>query len=127
MLLLILFVLFYIVLQDSSIKVSSEKLARSYSSDITEANKILLNKEIKLTGKVKSFFQFEGKNSLLELESGDDVLKIYCIIMNKENESKAESLTKGTTITIVGKCIGINPPSMNKFPNAIYIEAEQIK
>ena len=127
MLLLILFVLFYIVLQDSSIKVSSEKLARSYSSDITEANKILLNKEIKLTGKVKSFFQFEGKNSLLELESGDDVLKIYCIIMNKETESRAESLTKGTTITIVGKCIGINPPSMNKFPNVIYIEAEQIK
>jgi len=44
--------------------------------------------------------------------------------MNKETEEKASSLTAGSTVTVVGKCLGIKD---YKFPNSIYIEAEQIK
>ena len=127
MLLLILFVLFYVVLQDKSLKVSSEEIVSSYEDNVVQADKKFLNKEINLTGKVKSFIQFEGEKSLLELESGNDSLKIYCIILNKEIESKAASLTKGTSVTVVGKCAGINLSLMNKLNNAIYIEAGQIR
>lgn len=127
MLLLILLVLFYIVFQDKNIKVSAEELVSSYSSNINAANKKFLDKEIELTGEVKSFFQFEGEKSLLQLNTGNSELQLYCILMNKETEEKASSLTAGTTVKVFGKCLRLNPSLADKFPNSIYIEAEQIK
>jgi tRNA_anti-like len=124
MLLLILFVLFYVVLQDSSLKVSAKELTNRYSSDITEADKKFSNNEIALTGKVKSYFEFEGKKSLIQLDTGNSELQLYCILMNIETEEKASSLTAGSTVTVLGKCLGIKD---YKFPNSIYIEAEEIK
>ena len=124
MLLLILFVLFFIVLQDRSIKVSADELVNSYISDISASDKKFLNKEIELTGGIKSFLQFESDKSLLELRTENVELKLYCILMNKETEEKASTLTAGTLITVYGKCLGIKD---YKFPNSIYIEAERIK
>jgi len=127
MLLLILFVLFFIVIQNKNITVSSEELVSSYTTDIVKADKIILNQEIIVTGKSKSFIQFEGDKSLLELESDSDVLNIYCIIMNKETEDKAASLTTGTMIKVYGMCLGLNPLLSDKFTDGIFIEAVQIK
>ena len=124
MLLLILFVLFFIVLQDKSIKVSADELVNSYSLDISASDKRFLNKEIELTGGIKSFLQFESDKSLLELRTMNDELKLYCILMNNEAEERASTLTVGTPVTIYGKCLGIKD---YKFPNSIYIEVEQIK
>ena len=124
MLLLILFVLFYVVLQDKSLKVTSEELVNSYISDIKAADVKFLNKEIELSGKVKSFFQFEVDKSLLELETENSELQLFCLLMNKETEEKASLLTAGSAIAVFGKCLGIKD---YKFPNSIYIEAEQIK
>jgi len=124
MLLLILFVLFFIVLQDKSIKVSADELINSYISDISASDKKFLNKEIELTGGIKSFIQFESDKSLLELKTANDELKLYCILMNKETEEKVSTLTAGTPVTVYGKCLGIKE---YKFPNSIYIEVEQIK
>jgi len=124
MLLLILFVLFFIVLQDKSIKVSADELVNSYISDISASDKKFLNKEMELTGGIKSFLQFESDKSLLELRTANDELKLYCILMNKETEEKASTLTAGTPVTVYGKCLGIKD---YKFPNSIYIEVEQIK
>ena len=124
MLLLILFVLFFIVLQDKSIKVSADELANSYISDISASDKKFLNKEMELTGGIKSFLQFESDKSLLELRTKNNELKLYCILMNKETEEKASTLTAGTPVTVNGKCLGIKD---YKFPNSIYIEVEQIK
>jgi hypothetical protein len=124
MLLLILFVLFFIVLQDKSIKVSADELVNSYSLDISASDKKFLNKEIELTGGIKSFLQFESEKSLLELRTTNDGLKLYCILMNKETEEKASILTAGTPVTVYGKCLGLKD---YKFPNSIYIEVEQIK
>jgi len=42
--------------------------------------------------------------------------------MNKETEEKASTLTAGTSVTVYGKCLGIKD---YKFPNSIYIEAEE--
>lgn len=124
MLLLILFVLFLIVLQDKSIKVSADELANSYISDISASDKKFLGKEIELTGGIKSFLQFENDKSLLELKTANDELKLYCILMNKETEEKVSTLTAGTPVTVYGKCLGIKD---YKFPNSIYIEVAQIK
>ena len=124
MLLLILFVLFFIVLQDRGIKVSADELVNSYSLDISSSDKRFLNKEIELTGGIKSFLQFESDKSLLELKTANDELKLYCILMKEETEEKASTLTAGTLITVYGKCLGIKD---YKFPNSIYIETERIK
>ncbi len=124
MLLLMLFVLFFIVLQDKSIKVSADELVNSYISDISASDKKFLNKELELTGGIKSFLQFENDKSLLELKTANNELKLYCILMNKETEEKASILTAGTPVTVYGKCLGIKD---YKFPNSIYIEVEQIK
>jgi hypothetical protein len=124
MLLLILFVLFFIVLKDRNLKVTSVQIVNSYISDIKAADAKFLNKEIELSGKVKSFFQFEVDKSLLELETGNSELKLFCLLMNKETEEKASSLTTGSTVTVLGKCLSIKD---YKFPNNIYIETEQIR
>jgi len=112
------------VLQDKSIKVSADELVNSYISDISTSDKRFLNTEIELTGGIKSFLQFESDKSLLELKTANDELKLFCILMNNEAEEKASTLTAGTPVTILGKCLGIKD---YKFPNSIYIEAEQLK
>jgi len=124
MLLLILLVLFYVVLQNKSIKISVDELIDSYVSDIPASDKKFLGKEIELSGKVKLLFQFEGERGLLELDTGNSGLQLFCILMNKETEEKASTLTAGTNVTVFGKCLGIKNYN---FPNSIYIEAERIK
>jgi hypothetical protein len=61
---------------------------------------------------------------LLELRTANDKLKLYCILINKETEQNASSLTAGTTVKVFGKCLGIKD---YKFTRSIYIKAEQIK
>jgi len=124
MLLLILFVLFFIVLQDKSIKVTADELVNSYSLDVPASDKRFLEKEIELTGGIKSFLQFESEKSLLELDTGNSELHLFCLLMNKETEARVSSLTIGTPVTVYGKCLGIKD---FKYTNSLYIEAEQIK
>jgi hypothetical protein len=111
-------------MQDKTIKVTASDLVKSYTTDIKQADKKFLNREFEFSGKVKLFFQFEIEKSLLELETGNSELQLFCLLMNKETEEKASSLTAGSTVTIRGKCLGIKD---YKFPNSIYIEAEQLK
>ncbi|MCW9065504.1 MAG: hypothetical protein OQJ78_04345 [Ignavibacteriaceae bacterium] len=126
MLLLILFVLFFIVIQNRTVKVSIQELIQNYSSNAVEAYKKLLNQDLELSGKVKSFVQIEGKNRFMELQSTNDELKVYCILINKELETKAALQTTGTTVTIIGKCLGLKPDLIDKSSNSIYIEVEKI-
>ncbi len=124
MLLLLLFVLFYVVLQDKTIKVTAKELIKSYTIDSKQADNKFLNQDIEISGKVKSFYQFEAEKSMLELETGNSEIQLFCLLMNKETEEKASSLTTGSNVTVLGKCLGIKD---YKFTNSIYIEAEQIK
>jgi hypothetical protein len=123
MLLLILFILFYIFVEQKGIKVTADELVQNYSSNPDEADKKYLNNDIELTGQVKSYYEFENENSLLELQTDINSINLYCII-KEEFEVEAESLSGNTDITIVGKCLGIKDL---KFSHSIYIEAEKIK
>jgi hypothetical protein len=121
---LILLILFYVFIEQKNPKVTSGELIKSYMIYPAEADKKYLNKEIELTGKVKSYYEFENEESLLQLASEQNELTIYCILINKEMNERAKSLTTGTTIKVSGKCLGIKD---YKFPNSIYIETERIK
>ncbi len=121
---LILLILFYVFIEQTNLKVTSGELIKNYMINPAEANKKYLNKEIELTGKVKSYYEFENEESLLQLVSEQNELTVYCILINKETNEKAKSLTTGTTIKVTGKCLGIGDL---KFPNSIYIETYTIK
>ena len=127
MLLLILFVLFYIFVEQKSIQISALELARSYGSNTQNADKKFLNQDIELTGSVKTYYEFENTDNLLALLINNDLPDILIIIMNKEMEAKVKRLTTGTKISVFGKCLGLNPSGKEKFPNSIYIEAKEIK
>jgi len=127
MLLLLLFVLFYIFVEQKSITINAIELARNYSFDSKDADRNLLNKEIELTGKIKTYYEFEETDNLLELKTENDLTGVFIILKKKYLDEKAKSLTVNTEVTVYGKCLGLNPSGKEKFPNSIYIEAREIK
>jgi len=127
MLLLLMFVLFFIVFQNKSMKVRAAELVGSYSLDQKTADDKFLDKDIELSGSVKSFIQLPSGNSFLELQSNNENLKIFSIIKDESTAQKASSLTNGSLITVYGKCLGLNPTGYEKFPNSIFIETGRIK
>ena len=82
-----------------------------------------LNKEIKLTGKVKAYFEFEEESDLLEIISENATISVFCILLNDEQINTAKSLTQGTEIRIKGRCLGL---AENKFPNSVYVRVSKI-
>jgi hypothetical protein len=127
MLLLIIFVLFFIVFQDKNKVVSAEELAETYSFDQKTADNKFLNKNIELSGSVKSFIQSKSGDSFLELQMISENLKLFCVIKDEPAVQKASSLTNGSRINVFGKCLGLNPTGYERFPNSIFIEVEWIK
>ena len=127
MLLLILVILFYVVLQQKSLKITADELVADYSLNQKNADEKFLNKNLELSGEVKSYYEFENDNSIIELQTKNNETGLYCIIMNKETEEKAQSLTTGTIVTVYDKCMGFNPPRAEKFLLGIYLEVERIK
>lgn len=127
MLLLIIFMLFFIVFQDKNKVVSAAELVESYSIDQKTAENKFLNKNIELSGSVKSFIQSENGSSFLELQTNTENMKIFCIIKDESTVQEASTLTNGSLITVFGKCLGLNPTGYEKFSNSIFIEMELIK
>ena len=110
-----------------NIKITSNELVKEYSQNQKTANEKFLNKSLELSGEVKSYYEFENENSIIELQTENNEIRLYCIIMNKETEEKAQSLTIGTSITVYGKSLGSNSSRSEKFLHGIYVEVESIK
>ncbi len=127
MLLLLIFVLFFIVFQNKSIKVGADELMERYYADRNAANKKFLNMNVELLGKFKSFIQSENGVNILELKSNREELKLYCVISDNDDSEKAAAFTNDFPVVVDGKCLGLNPAGYEKFSNSIFIEAEQIK
>jgi hypothetical protein len=77
-----------------------------------------------VTISVRAFYKFENKHSLLEINSGDRDIKLFCIILTSEIEEKAIKLLTDTPVIVEGKCKGL---AEGIFPNSIYIEVKSIK
>lgn len=127
MLLLILFVLFYIVIENRNTKVTVEELVHSYTIDKQTADDNYLNKDIELIGKIKSLLQSANSNNFIQMETLNDTMKLYCIVEDSSLLDKASLVTSGTSVTIFGKCFGLKEDVFDPSFNSIYIETKSIK
>ena len=127
MLLLILFVLFYIVLENRNTKVTVEELVNNYSIDRQSADNNYLNKDIELTGKFKSLLQSANGDNFIKIKTLSDTLNLYCIVDNPDLLKQASSITTETDLKIIGKCLGLKEDIFDPSLNSIYIEAKSTK
>lgn len=127
MLLLILFALFFVVLQTKSVKVTSNELIENYESNVASADSKYINQKLEISGKVNTLVQIEGKDNFLELQSNVEHLKIYCMLPNTELVESAVLITTGTRVIINGKCLGLRKINPGDTSSIIYIATESIK
>ena len=124
MMVLLLLAFFYIYTEFVTTRISASELVNEYKLNKALADKKFLNKEIELTGKVSAYYQFNDGDNLLELESGNKEIEIYCIIVSGKDNERASQLTKGTRIKLIGICTGM---AIQRFPNSVYIKVIEIK
>jgi len=127
MLLLILFALFFVVLQNRTNKISVDELINDYGINVVDADSKYINQHLEISGKVKSFVKTEGGEAKLLLESVSKYFEIICLLGNKELEEKAAALTLGTNVTIFGKCLGLTRDLGVDSLSVINFETEKIE
>ena len=106
------------------LKVDAVKLATSYSNDRTQADKNFLDKELEVTGTVKAFYKLIEVRNVLELNTGENEISLFCFFINEIDETKAASYSEGDTVTIIGTCAGLDKYI---FVKGIKIEVKEIK
>jgi hypothetical protein len=106
------------------LKVDAVKLAASYSISKTEADKNFLGKELEVTGTVNAFYKLIEVRNVLELNTGESEVSLFCFFINDIDETKAASFSEGDTVTLIGKCAGLDKYN---FVNGIKIEVKKIK
>jgi len=107
-----------------SIKVDAVNLAASYSKNRTEADKNFLDKELEVTGTVKAFYRLLEIRNVLELNTGESKIRLFCLIMNEIDENRAARYSNGDTVIIIGECAGLDKYN---FVNGIVIDVKKIK
>ena len=127
MLLLILFVLFYIVIENRNTKVTVGALVSIYSIDRQSADNNYLNKDIELTGNFKSLLQSANSENYIQMETLNDTMTLYCELEDSSLLERALLITSGTKVTIFGKCLGLKEDIFNSTLKSIYIDAKKIK
>ncbi len=105
------------------LKVDAVKLAASYSNNKTQADKNFLDKELEVTGTVKAFYKLIEVRNVLELNTGESDISLFCFFMNEFDETKAASFSEGDTVTVIGKCAGLDKYN---FVNGVKIEVKKI-
>jgi len=127
MLLLILFVLFYIVIENRNIKVNVEELVNNYSIDKQTADNQYLKKDIELTGKFRSLLQSANGNNFIQMESLNDKMNLYCALEDSILLEMTSLITLGTKVTIFGKCLGLKEDIFDSSLNSIYVQTKNMK
>ena len=124
MLVLLIAAVFIYYTEMISIKVDAVNLATSYSKNITEADNNFLDKELEVTGTVKAFYKLLEIRDVLELNTGENEVSLFCFFMNEIDENKAASFNAGDTVTVIGKCKGLEKYN---FVNGVKLEVKKIK
>lgn len=86
--------------------VSTNTLYSDYHANEVRADNIYKGKYLKLTGTVDEIRKDFMDNIVITLQTENMFMSIHCTIL-KEFNSRAANLTKGSTITIIGKCEGM--------------------
>ena len=124
MLVLLIAAVFIYYTEMIPLKVDAVKLAASYSNNKTKADKNFLDKELEVTGTVKAFYKLIEVRNVLELNTGESEISLFCFFMNEIDETKAASFSEGDTVTVIGKCAGLDKYN---FVNGVKIEVKKIK
>ena len=124
MLILLVAAVFIYYTEMIPLKVDAVKLAASYSSNKTQADKNFLDKELEVTGTIKAFYKLiEGRN-VLELNTGESDISLFCFFINEFDETEAASFSEGDTVTVIGKCAGSD---QYNFVSGVKVEVKKIK
>ncbi len=106
------------------LKVDAVKLAASYSNNKTQADKKFFDKELEVTGTVKAFYDLIDIRNVLELNTGESELSLFCFFINEIDENKAASFSEGDSVTVIGKCAGLDKYN---FVKGVKLEVKTIK
>ena len=106
------------------LKIDAVKLAASYSNNKTQADKNFLDKELEVTGTVKAFYKLIEVRNVLELNTGENEISLICIFINEIDKTKAASYSEGDTVTVIGKCAGLDKFN---FVSGVKVEVKKIK
>ena len=123
MIAMILIAVLYLYVEQIDIYITVDELAAAYQENSEKAAEIFLNKELELSGKVKSYYLFENQSNLLELKTENNEIKIYCSFLSLKDDSIAGTLTYAAPVTINGILKGNKDHSS---PDDIYIEVSNI-
>ena len=124
MLVLLIAVIFIYYTEMIPIQVDAVNLTATYSKNKTEADNNFLNKELEVTGTVKAFYTLLEIRTVLELNTGENELSLFCFFMNEIDENNVARYSEGDTITVIGKCTGLDKYN---FVNGVKIEVNKIK
>lgn len=124
MLVLLIAAVFIYYTEMIPLKVDAVKLAALYSKNKTEADNNFLNKELEVTGTIKAVYKLLEVRNVLELDAGESKISLFCFFMNKINGNKAASFIEGDTVTVIGKCAGLDKYI---FVKGVTIEVKTIK
>ena len=124
MLVLLIAAVFIYYTEMIPLKVDAVKLAASYSKNITQADKNFLDKELEVTGTVKAFYKLIEVRNVLELDTDESKISLFCFFINEIDETKAASFSEGDTVTVIGKCAGLDKYN---FVKGVKIEVKKIK
>lgn len=124
MLVLLIAAVFIYYTEMIPLKVDAVKLAASYSNNKTQADKNFLDKELEVTGTIKAFYKLIEVRNVLELNTGESELSLFCFFINEIDETKAASFGEGDTVTVTGKYAGLYKYN---FVNGVKIEVKKIK
>ncbi len=87
-------------------KISAIELARQYAEDKQSADKIFLNQQIEVRGKVKAYYKIMNTRNVLELNTTAGGVDLFCFFTNSSSEFDAGKFPQGTDVIVRGKCVG---------------------
>lgn len=89
------------------ITISAEELAKAFEDNEINANKLYKDKMLEITGTVYDIGEMLGSTYIV-LAANEEfaITQTQCSFKDEEQISKVAELSKGDTVTVIGKCDG---------------------
>lgn len=93
--------------EEEVIVISAEELAKAFEDNEVKANQLYKDKMVEVTGTVSSIGEILG-STYITLDAAEDfaLTQTQCFFDDEDQINKVASLSKGDTVTIVGKVDG---------------------
>lgn len=95
--------------KEEIIVVSAEEIAKAFKDNEVKANQLYKGKMVEVTGVVDNIGESFGSTYItLEAEEDFALTQAQCFFDDKEEINKIASLSKGDTVTVIGKVDGMS-------------------